>query len=88
MTRFPDPTPETLRRIQAILHRYQVAPSDADEVLERALYDVAWRQHASAALRDVRLVFAVERRARAHRERILRLWLEGPEELPPGELPS
>lgn len=68
----PDPSPRALKRIEEILHRYQVPPEDADELLGHAVMEVAWRRHPDPASRDDRLVRSVERRALAWREGRLR----------------
>ena len=67
----PDPSPQALKRIEEILHRYQVPPDDADELLGHAVMEVSWRKHPDPTSRDDRLVRSVERRARAWRERLL-----------------
>lgn len=68
----PDPSPRALQRIEEILHRYQVPPDEADELLSHAVMEVAWRRHPDPASRDDRLVRSVERRALAWREDRLR----------------
>lgn len=82
------PSASVLRRLQEILYEHQVGPSVAEALLQRAVQEVAWRRHATAAARDARLIRAVERRARAYRDRRMRCWLSRPEELGPEEHPS
>jgi hypothetical protein len=68
----PDPSPETLKRISEILHRHQIPPEQADELLKSSVLEVAWRRHPNSTARDDRLLRSVERRALAWREQLLR----------------
>jgi hypothetical protein len=65
-------SPDALRRLQEILHRYQVPPAEAEELLRHAMMEVAWREGEGPAARDDRLVRSVERRAHRWREDLLR----------------